>query len=492
MSKKLLYISILLLCLYHTAISQNVRVIDTITSKFNNNLQQLQKIPLKAITKVATKIDKYNKRVITKTEKTLTKLSRWENKLRPLLQKASPETAQKLYGNNQLTFSSLLEQLKKGESIFEGYKAEYNSYQDKLTTSLKYLEQQKSNLNSKLIIPIKNANKKATELSANLDNSEAIQKFIKERRKKLVNEAIKYLGKSKYLTKIDKESFYYIETLKNYKELFSNPKKTELVAIKILDKIPAFNQFMKKNSMLAKLFRSSDISNIDMANISGLQTIAETKSLIDDKISSGGPNAKQIVSENLQNAQRELIKLKNEVIKKANNGSGELEMPNSKPNLQKTKTFWQRLEYGANFQPIKSNNLVPASFDIALNVGYKLNNKSIVGIGSSYKLGLGTIKNIRLSSQGLGIRSYLDWKLKKQFFISGGFEMNYFSSFKDIAQLKTVNDWQQSGLIGITKKVGVKTKFFKATKVQLLYDVLANKHKPVSQPVLFRVGYSFK
>jgi hypothetical protein len=52
--------------------------------------------------------------------------------------------------------------------------------------------------------------------------------------------------------------------------------------------------------------------------------------------------------------------------------------------------------------------------------------------------------------------------------------------------------WQQSGLIGISKKMNVKTKFFKGTKLQLLFDMLANQHVPVSQPVLFRVGYDIK
>lgn len=84
--------------------------------------------------------------------------------------------------------------------------------------------------------------------------TEAIEQFIKERKNQLIDEAVKYIGKSRYLQKINKESYYYVETLRNYKEIFSDKKKAEELALKILNKIPAFQKFAEKNSMLAGLF----------------------------------------------------------------------------------------------------------------------------------------------------------------------------------------------------------------------------------------------
>ena len=149
-------------------------------------------------------------------------------------------------------------------------------------------------------------------------------------------------------------------------------------------------------------------------------------------------------------------------------------------------------EYGGNFQFGKNNRLVPSTADIALTVGYKLNDNSLVGVGASYKMGIGSIQRLSISHQGIGLRSFIDWKIKKQFFVSGGFEMNYNAEFKRLSQLQAYSAWQQSGLVGITKKLNVKTKFFKATSIQLLYDVLYRQHIPVSQPVILRAGYSFK
>lgn len=460
-------------------------------AQLDSTLTALQEIPGKYLSSVENKIDKYSTRITGKTEKTLTKLARWESKIKDLLEKVSPETAQKLFGNNQLTFTTALQKLREGKTVIDGYRTKYNEYRDKLTTSIKYLEEQKDKLDTKLIKPINNAKQKLTKLEETVSNTEAVEQFIKERRKQLLNEAVKYLGKSKYLTKIDKEAYYYVETLRNYKELFSDRKKAEQLAYKILNKIPAFKKFTEQNSMLASLFRMPGSGNADPASFAGLQTRESVQALLQDRIAVGGPNAQQQIGQNVQQAQAELNALKNKVIQ-GGGSSSDANMPNFKPNSQKSKTFLQRLEYGSNFQFGKSNSLTPTTTDIALSVGYKLNDKSIIGIGASYKMGLGSIRRFSISHQGIGLRSFIDWKLKKQFFVSGGFEMNYQAGFKNISELKNYNGWQQAGLVGLTKKFNIQTKFFKASNVQLLYDILHKQHIPVSQPVLFRIGYSFK
>jgi len=67
--------------------------------------------------------------------------------------------------------------------------------------------------------------------------------------------------------------------------------------------------------------------------------------------------------------------------------------------------------------------------------------------------------------------------------------MNYNSAFKNIEPLKNYNAWQTSALIGLSKKYQISKKL--KGNMQLLYDFLAYRHVPVSQPVLFRVGYNF-
>jgi len=333
------------------------------------------------------------------------------------------------------------------------------------------------------------------ELEDEEGKSEAIQQFIKERKKQLIEQAFIHIGKSKYLTKINKESYYYVETLKNYKELLSYSKKAEQTAKTILNKIPAFQQFMQKNSMLASLFgQPGDPLSANTASLAGLQTRASFQSLIQDRIASGGPNAQQVFTENLQAGQAALNNLKNKMLNAAAGvgGSEGGELPDFKPSETKSKTFKQRLEYGFNLQFAKSISLLPTTSDIALSAGYKINDKSTIGVGASYKLGMGSIRHIKFTHEGIGLRSFIDWKLKKQFFITGGYELNHRAQFENITQLKNYDAWQRSALIGLTKKINIKTKWFKTTNIQLLYDLLSYQHVQVSQPVLFRVGYSFK
>jgi hypothetical protein len=222
--------------------------------------------------------------------------------------------------------------------------------------------------------------------------------------------------------------------------------------------------------------------------MTGLQTRQQVQDMMQTRIQGLGPNAQADVQQSLGAAQAELSKLRNRF---PSSGSTE-DMPDFTPKDQKTKTFLQRLEYGTNIQTVKSNYFFPTTTDMALSVGYKLGEKNIIGLGASYKMGWGKdIRHIAISSEGIGFRSFADIKLKGSFFVSGGFEYNYQQPFNSLQQLKGLQQWQQSGLLGISKIVSLKTKFFKKTKLQVLWDMLSYQQVPRTQAVKFRVGYSF-
>lgn len=95
-----------------------------------------------------------------------------------------------------------------------------------------------------------------------------------------------------------------------------------------------------------------------------------------------------------------------------------------------------------------------------------------------------------MSHLGIGIRSFVEYKIKGNFFASGGFEMNFNNLIKKVDVLKTISSWQKSGLIGITKKYKV-GKLLKGN-AQFLWDFLSYQQIPHTQPFLFRIGYSIK
>ena len=395
----------------------------------------------------------------------MVKLSKWENKIKTLLQKADPGTAEKLFGNGKQTFSAMLQKVKDGKVLTENSKANYDEYRDKLTTNIKYIETQKENLQDKYLQPLQQSKVKLTALEKDVAETETTEKLIKERRKELLTEAYKVLGKSKYLGKINKEAYYYTATLKNYKELFKDPTKTEETAMNILNKIPAVKEFFKKNSMLAGLFGGSGGEG-NTAPLAGLQTRADVNSLIQGRIAAGGPNAATQISANMQAAQAQLNQLKDKIIKSGSNGNEEL--PDFKPNDQKSKTFKQRIELGSNFQFGKPTRFGSSQADLAMSLGYKLNDKSTAGIGVAYKLNYGPISSFYLQHGGIGGRSFIDYKLKKQFFISGGFEMNYTNVFTNLRTLQSSNDWRSSGVNRHYKKNKTENKICEGYKFSIV------------------------
>jgi hypothetical protein len=331
-------------------------------------------------------------------------------------------------------------------------------------------------------------------LDKNLAQTGYIKSFIRERKRLLVAETLKYAGHSRALKKMDRESYYYVETLRNYKELFSNESRREELVKKTLNRIPAFQKFMRENSVLSSLFAvpGNGATNNSMATLAGLQTRASVQNIIQNRMAAGGLNAAAQLQQNLAEAQSKLTEIKDKLLKGGHIGAdGDVEMPDPmaigfKPNSQRSKTLWQRLEYRFDVQFSKSSSYLPSTTDIGAGVGYRLNDRSVAGMGISYKLGMGSIEHIRLSSEGVGFRSFIDWRVKGRWYASGGYELNYMSAFKSIADLKDAA-WQRSGLIGISRQYSAGRKM--KGEVKVLWDFLYRQHVPQSAPVVFRVGY---
>ncbi|KAA9042051.1 hypothetical protein FW778_08550 [Ginsengibacter hankyongi] len=448
-------------------------------------LQNASQIPAKYYSTVNKKISGINEQLTKKALKYLAKFQRQEQKLQQRLQKLHPELALNNAADKYNEFSQKIKNKTSGIAKVVG--GEYSPYMDSLGTSLSFLKQF-NGVSDKVKNPLENFDL----LQGNFQESEKIKAFIAQRKNELKDILSKYThlppGLKKEYDQLSKTAYYYSAQVQEYKDMMKDPKKIEQKALVILNKLPAFQKFMKENSQVASLFRIP--SNYGTTqNLTGLQTRSSVQALIQQRIAAGGPNAQSQIQQNLAQAQAELNEVKDKFSQLMGQGGADPEMPNFKPNSQKTKTLLRRLEYGFNVQFAKSSSLLPSTANLALTVGYKLNDKSSLGVGASYNIGMGTIRHISISSQGLGLRSYLDWKIKKQFYASGGYELNYNSAFNNIEQLKNYAAWQRSGLIGISKKYPI-TKKTKG-EMKLLYDFLAAKHIPVTSPILFRIGYSF-
>lgn len=160
------------------------------------------------------------------------------------------------------------------------------------------------------------------------------------------------------------------------------------------------------------------------------------------------------------------------------------------PNEQRSRPFLKRLELGSNFQTTRSSNYFPTASDVGMSLAFRINDKSVIGLGAAYKLGWGKdIRHIRLSHEGVSFRSFVNAKIKGAFHATGGWEYHYQQPFADFRALPDISTWRQSALLGITKKMMMRSKVLRSTQVQLLVDFLA--FNTTNPPVVFRVGYQF-
>lgn len=455
----------------------------------DSSLAGLEKLTTKYISVVDNKIQKYNKAVSSKIESSLTKLARWEQKIKRTLEKVDKPTADRLFGNNQTTFQSLLEKYNTTKQIADQYTAEFNHYQDKLSINLKYLQKQQTGL-KKVGKNIDSVLSSVSQMNQESDNAAYLESFIKERRKLLMSEAYQLIGKSKYFSKLNKESYYYIETVKNYKAILSDSKKTEELVVSLLKKIPAFQDFASQNSQLSGVFPSlNSLSFAGNGNIPIVNGLA-SRVAVQQYMTNSGMNAALLISQlqnNTPQNSQEFSSLQNK-LEEAKETLESLELPKLKVNTQKTKTLKERFQTDLDLDFGKSTGYLPARANTALMIGYKLSDKQVAGIGLNYVMGLGNgWRDIRISNEGIGLRTYLRWKMKYDIYLQANGEWTYMLRFNNVEALKNMNDWQTAALAGISKSYKISKKI--KGNFQILYNFLHNRNYPQSQPLVIRMGY---
>lgn len=439
-------------------------------------------------------------KVNKQSSKLLSKMQRQEDKLRKKLNATDSLKAKALFTEDiQDRYKDLQSNLtNKADKLKRFPLKEYIPGIDSMQTSLNFLSKN-VNLPTDKIEQIKEVSEKLKSLQAELQKANDIQAFIRERGAQL-KEQLLNSGLAKQLKGINKNVYYYQQQLSEYKELLNDKQKLKQKLLETVRTLPAFQKFWQKNSYLAALFPTPDNAGTEQA-LAGLQTRASVQAAVAQRVgTAAGTNVdpQQYFQGQVDAAQAQLSQLKDKINKFSNDGgSSDMTQPDFSPNSEKSKSFLKRLEYGMNIQSEKGRYSLPAMSDIALTLGYKLSDNKRMGIGASYKVGWGDIKHIKVTSEGVGIRSYVDIKMPTVakgkilggIWFSGGFEYNYLSSFKTIQELhRNVDVWQRSALLGLSKKYKVGRK---EGNMQLLYDFLHNQQTPPGTALKFRLGYTF-
>jgi hypothetical protein len=481
----------ILVCLFGALIL----FVRTSSGQTDSTARAVAQFPNRIFARINSKAASLDNALTKQTEKYLRRLARKEKKIQEKVYKLDSNAAKNIFKGTQEKYASLETSMKAGASTNGApLRGEYLPYADSLKTSLAFAQKNPELLNSspKVQQEINASLAQFNRLQNNFTNADQVKAYVQQRKQAFKDQMPQYMQNSalkKDLDQYNQQVYYYSQQVREYKETLNDPDKMLEKALVILNKIPAFTHFIQQNGQLAGLFGIS--SNYGTAEgLVGLQTRDQVQQLLQGQISAGGAGGMDALQSSLQSAHQQLDQFKSK-LSSLGSGSGDIDMPDFKPNNQKTKSLLNRLELGMNIQTTRANGWFPSTTDIGLSLGYKVSNKSTIGIGGSYNIGWGTnINHVHFSSQGMSLRSFIDVQIKKNIYISGGFEESYTTPFTNWTQLKTTTLWQQSGLIGLTKMVSLPGKVIKKTKVSMLWDFLSYYQRPPTQAFVFRVGYN--
>jgi len=463
----------------------------------DSTADKIANFPTRLLNKLSGRDVDLQQQLIRQSQKYVLRMERKEQKLKTRLYRLDSAKAAALYAQNpQEQYASLLQKLRQDSAkIIHSMGPEYLPYADSLQGMLGFLSKnpQLLNANPALQGQVQNSLAQLQLLQAKLQDADAIKQFIQIRKAQIQQYLSQYShlppGIGSALQGYNKEAYYYAEQVRQYRQMLNDPDKMLQTALGLLQKIPAFTTFMNQNGFLAGLLSVPAGYGTDQGLV-GLQSRDQVLALVNSQVGQGGSAGTAAIQTSLNTAQEDITKLQNK-LSSLGGGSGDMDMPDFAPNHQRTKTLWHRLDYGMNLQTQQSYYYFPTTTDIGFSVGYKISDKSTFGLGISYKVGWGSsFRDINISSQGAGLRSFIDIRAKKSFYLTGGFEYNY-QPIDNSTKINDPHNWTRSGLAGVSKIVSMKTKIFKSTKLQLLWDFLSYYQMPRQQPIKFRVGYNF-
>ena len=461
---------------------------DTLTGKLAN-------FPSRLFGKIQSQSTSLNQQLTSQTQRYLTRMAQREQRMQQKLSSVDSNAAKSLFANSQQQYAALGAQIKADtggrKATFSG---QYHPYADTLQGAMAFLQQHQQALASGTAAKLQGASAQFQALQAKMQDADIVKAYVQSRQQQISEylaaheNMVGVLGKP--LAGMQQEQVYYAQRVQQYKAMLSDPGALAQQALSMLGRLPAFQSFMTTHSQLGSLFHlPGNYSSVQAVN--GLQTKEQVAGLVKSQVSAGGAAGASAMQANLQSAESSLDGYKDK-LSKLGLGGGDAELPVSpKTNDQHTKSLLGRLQYSFNFQTTHNSIYYPSLLTLGLGLGYKLGHSNVIGIGASYEMGTGNgINHIAITGNGLGLRSFATIKIKSSFSLYAGLEYNYTTPFTTYQQLKQLQYWTRSGLIGVQKTISMKSNVFKQTTLALLWDFLSYQQVPQTQPLIFRIGYS--
>lgn len=438
---------------------------------------------------VQQKSSKFLERIESINRKYLQQLEREDRRLdRTLAHKDSSLMSADFPDGLRLYDVKLKEINERGSKIMEKSQNVYNGYLDTIRTALAFINAKGTEFSTNNPT-LDAALGKLNEVQVKLNQTEALKKLIEERRA-FLSDRLNSVGMSKELLTFNRYLKKYSAAVNFYKEQFKKPAHVEKRLLEYLLHERAFGKFFAKHSQLASMFNFGGQSSTPDATIPGLQTRQLLQQEAMQRLGNGADPSSNLRPQATA-AQASLTDVQTKLDNLKAKGQG---VPAGTPGIASTgKTFFKRLKYGTNLQNSTPNTFFPATTDFSLTVAYRFNQKIQAGVGAGGKVGWGKdIQHLSVTGQGASLKSFFEFKLKGGLNAFGGYEYHYNRLFTGLGHIRNLREWSPSGLVGITRNIPVRSRFFAANKMMVLWDFLSYQQTPARQPLVVRIGYDFK
>jgi hypothetical protein len=242
----------------------------------DSTIQRTIALPEHYLSQITDKSRHIGTQVNKRADKTLERFIRQEKRMKAKLWNVDSVAAKNIFTDSRDKLSSLKVGLKNKVPVRSLLGA--NADLDTLQNSLKFLGGSKNLLGSSES-KLSAATQSVQDLQGKLQQAEEIKAYIRQRKQQLKEQLSQYTGFTKDLQKMNKEAYYYGQQVKEYKAALKDKKKAEAKGLALLKKVPAYNEFLQKHSLLAGLFNPSSSANT-APNLEGMQTRSQVEQLI--------------------------------------------------------------------------------------------------------------------------------------------------------------------------------------------------------------------
>lgn len=385
-------------------------------------------------------MDKYLQRSQRIQQKLLRRLKKQEACVMKQLA-AKDSTLYKQYLDMPLTYDSIAA-LSKDTGVLNQKAGKRNATIDSLKGVQQFIQKQSGKLNAAASLageelPGGEYTVKLSELQSKLNAEQQIKDLIRQR-----GNALEQLAGSNNiagLQNIQKKVYYAEEKMKAWRQLANNPDEAEEKAMEYLQGVEGFDNYLNTNkSAFGGLGNNATAADLQSM---GYQTKSQVGKMLQDKLGNNLAAVQQSMGEQVQqfieklNGVTDKVKEAKGAVNEAKQTLAEakaakdqlkhMEKPAFRKNPERGKPFWQRLETHYNFQTMRAtpDGLRPAMLDLGASVAFKHTPKLSYGIGIATSIGLGqNWQNIKLSYEGISVRSYADWILLYGFSVQAGYE----------------------------------------------------------------------